>query len=129
MSYKPIVFLYLILYAYTADPKVHSESHTSMVSSSYVSSYEDDSSGKPVERVRSMKTEEHRDKLNDNPEKIRKYGEFVKIDEDGNHPENNQAILRQKAATNVDTERLFGNGDTITELDEAGKRVSLFINM
>ena len=94
------------------------------ISSSYVSSYQDDGSGNPKTQVESMLTEEHRDKLNDNPTEIRKYGELFKGEDTPKTPENNKAILTQKASTNVESEsKMLGNGEKVSNLNDQQKEV------
>ena len=60
--------------------------------------------GKPETHIRSMKTEEYRDKLGDGPEQVRKYGEMFSKEND------QPGILKKRANTNVEEEQmLLGN--------------------
>jgi hypothetical protein len=66
----------------------------------------------PETHVRSVSTEEYREKEGDKPEEVRKYGELYKRDND------DDGLLKQKASTNVDVEqKLLGNGEKMSMLN------------
>jgi hypothetical protein len=128
MYITSILYILFLASVHSDVKETHNQSHSSIISSSYVSTYQDDGTGKPASHVRSMTTEEYRNKVNDKPVEVRKFGTLAKIDE-GKDPEKNIAILKQKAATNVESEaKLLGNGEKVMELDEKAKKVNILIN-
>jgi hypothetical protein len=79
-----------------------SSSSSSMFYSSSSASGKD---GKPETHVRSMSTEEYRNKEGDKPMEVRKYGEVYKRDN------NEEGDLKKRAGTNVEAERkILGEG-------------------
>ena len=87
----------------------YSSSSSSMFYSSSSSKGKD---GKPESHVRSISSEEYRQKAGDKPEVIRKYGEIYKRDND------QEGTLKKRAGTNVEVERnMLGDGTEIQKLD------------
>jgi hypothetical protein len=121
---KCYILILLITYSINLTEPALSQSQSYSLSSSYSATYQDDGSGNPQKNVQSVLTEEHRDKLNDNPEEVRKYGElFVGQDT----PKTNTAILKQKASTNVKPEaKLLGNGEKISHPEGTQREVNKF---
>ena len=91
--------------------------------------------GKPESHIRKVEFEEFRDKNNDEPEKIRKYGEIIKKDNDS------KAEVIKKASSNVEKEgMILSKSKEKTTLDKEeekkvlpeidfGKKFNLFRNM
>jgi len=73
-----------------------------------------DGKERPEMHVRKMSTEEYVDKMNkEKPAQIRKYGEYLKKDND------NPAIFKKRASTNVENEELIlGDGKEKNTLSE-----------
>lgn len=86
----------------------------------YSYSYSNDGKNKPESHIRSMRTEEYLDKKSpDKPAEIRKYGELLKKDND------NPALLKKRASTNVEKEELLlGDGKEERVLSDEEFKVS-----
>jgi hypothetical protein len=88
-------------------PQFRSESHffSEVITSSNVN-------GKPQSHIRKMELEEFRNKDNGRPEKVRKFGQIIKKDND------KKAQVIKKASSNVEEEGLIlGNGKEIKTLE------------
>jgi hypothetical protein len=91
------------------DSSFYSSSSSSMLYSSSSSRGKD---GKPKSHVRSISSEDYRQKQGDKPEEIRKYNEIYKRDND------QEGIMKKRAGTNVEVERnMLGDATEIQKLD------------
>lgn len=100
------------------------EHHSYSMSTSFSSfSSIDNKHGKPETHIRTMETEEYRDKSGDAPEQIRKYGEMFSKDND------QPGILKKRANTNVEEEGLIlGNNPEETKVLQNDEQEKNFLN-
>lgn len=77
--------------------------------------------GIPETHIRSMTTEEYHNKNGDNKEEVRKYGELFAKDN------NDPAILKQKATTNVEAEKNIINTNPVVKMSLDNDQVNNYI--